>query len=47
MNIIKRFWRAFRSAVTGRFVTRKYAEEHPRETIEERMLRHIRENDGA
>lgn len=29
-------WHNFRSAITGRFVTLKYALMHPRETVRER-----------
>jgi hypothetical protein len=35
--MIRRFLRyLYRSAITGRFVSRKYAEEHPAETVKER-----------
>lgn len=36
MNIIRRLWRRFRSAVTGRFVTEEYAKTHKDTTIEEK-----------
>lgn len=29
----------WRSAVTGKFVSRRYAEEHPQETVRERVMR--------
>jgi hypothetical protein len=36
--MIRRFFRwVWRSAVTGKFVSRKYAEEHPAETVRERI----------
>lgn len=35
-DAIKRAWRRFRSAVTGRFVSRAYAEAHPDTTVSER-----------
>lgn len=38
---MKRFFRKvrhlFRSAITGKFVSREYAEAHPESTVEERM----------
>lgn len=37
-NRIFTFWRAlkrFRSAITGRFVSREYAEAHPAQTVSE------------
>lgn len=37
MSLIRRIWRRFRSAVTGRFVSRNYAEQHPAETVSERV----------
>lgn len=33
---IKRVLRRFRSAVTGRYVSERYADEHPRTTVRER-----------
>lgn len=39
MNIIKRWWLRFRSAVTGKFVTRAEAEAHPNETVAEKIAR--------
>lgn len=35
MNIIRRIWRRFRSAVTGRFVSEEFAEQHPGTTVGE------------
>ena len=35
--MIPKIIRAFRSAMTGRFVTHDYAEDHPRETVRERL----------
>jgi hypothetical protein len=37
--IRKLFKRLWRSAITGRFVSRKYAEGHPETTVSERVLR--------
>jgi hypothetical protein len=34
-TIHRRLWRAFRSAVTGRFVRRTYADRHPDTTVTE------------
>lgn len=39
MNRIRKWWRRFRSAITGKFVSRKYADENPRETIGEKVER--------
>jgi hypothetical protein len=39
MNIIKRIWRRFRSAITGRFVSADYAKRNPGSTVEERKRR--------
>ncbi|MBC2668767.1 hypothetical protein ACFOON_15125 [Novosphingobium piscinae] len=39
INPIRRAWRMFRSAITGRFVSRAYAKEHPAETVSERPKR--------
>ena len=36
MKPVRAIRRWFRSAVSGRFVSRRYAEEHPAETVEER-----------
>lgn len=36
---LKRIWTAFRSAITGRFVTKKYADEHPDTTVAEKRGR--------
>ncbi len=33
---IRKFWRVFRSAITGRFVSKAYAKDHPAETVSER-----------
>ena len=38
-GLIRRVWRAFRSAITGRFVSRKFAQAHPSETVSERRER--------
>lgn len=35
MNIIRRLWRRFRSAVTGRYVSEDYAKANPDTTIKE------------
>jgi hypothetical protein len=35
MSALRRVLRRFRSAITGRFVTRSYAEEHPDTTVGE------------
>lgn len=35
MSALRNALRRFRSAVTGRFVTRRYAEEHPDSTVSE------------
>lgn len=35
MNIIRRLWRRFRSAVTGRFVEEDFAKANPNTTIQE------------
>ena len=32
-----RIWHRFRSAITGLFVSRKYAEEHPETTVAEKV----------
>ena len=32
-------WRRFRSAITGLFVTREYAEQHPDTTVSEKVER--------
>lgn len=37
LAVFSPFWR-FRSAVTGKFVTRTFALTHPRETVRERVL---------
>lgn len=38
MNIVKRLIRwIYRSSITGKFVTRKYAEKHPDITVRERL----------
>ena len=34
--MLKQFYRVFRSAVTGRFVTKDYATQNPVETVSER-----------
>lgn len=34
--MIKKLWRRFRSAVTGRWVSKQEAEANPRETISEK-----------
>jgi hypothetical protein len=36
MSLLRRILYRFRSAITGRFVTRKYAEKHPDTTVKER-----------
>lgn len=36
MGVVRKLWRRFRSAITGRFVTREYAEQHPETTVVER-----------
>lgn len=36
MSILRRIWRRFRSAVTGRYVTKDYAKANPDTTVEER-----------
>jgi hypothetical protein len=36
---LKRAWFVFRSAVTGKFISRKEAEEHPESSVRERVLR--------
>lgn len=35
--MIRKIVRAFRSAITGRFVTRDFAEDHSAETVRERI----------
>lgn len=37
--MIRKALRWFRSAITGKFVSRKFAEEHPETTVEERKYR--------
>lgn len=39
MHFIKSMWKRFRSAVTGRFVSKEYADKHPNETIAETVKR--------
>lgn len=39
MSIFRRVWRRFRSAITGRFVSADYAEEHPETTVRETPAR--------
>ena len=34
--MIRKLWRIFRDAITGRFVTKAYAQEHPDTTVSER-----------
>jgi hypothetical protein len=36
---LKRAWFVFRSAVTGKFISRKEAEAHPETSTKERVLR--------
>jgi len=36
---VRRAWRAFRSAITGKFVSRQFADEHPEQTVSERRKR--------
>ena len=36
---IAKVWRRFRSAITGLFVTREYAEQHPDTTVSEKVER--------
>lgn len=36
MNFLKRIITRFRSAITGRYVSKQYAEEHPHTTIKEK-----------
>lgn len=35
MNPIRKAWHRFRSAITGRYVTKRYAAEHPDTTVAE------------
>lgn len=35
-GVLRWAWLAFRSAITGRFVTRKFAQDNPAETVSER-----------
>jgi len=35
----KRVWHVFRSAITGRFISREEAEAHPESSVRERVLR--------
>ena len=35
-GLVRKAWRAFRSAITGRFVSRRFADEHPDQTVSER-----------
>ena len=37
--MIRKLWRRFRDAITGKFVTRDYAESHRETTVEERRYR--------
>ena len=37
MKLIHRIVRIFRSAITGKFVSREYAETYPETTVEERL----------
>ena len=36
MNLLTRIWRRFRSAITGRFVSKSYAKANPDTTVEEK-----------
>lgn len=36
---IRKLWRRFRSAITGRWVSREYAEAHPDTTVQEKEPR--------
>ena len=36
MNIVKKWWYRFRSAITGRFVKKEYAEKNPDTTVSEK-----------
>ena len=36
---LKRAWHVFRSAITGRFISRQEAEAHPESSVRERVLR--------
>lgn len=42
-----RIWRRFRSAITGLFVSRKYAEEHPDTTVAETVKKPAAKKKGA
>lgn len=35
MNIIRRIWRRWRSAISGRFVSKEFAEANPATTVAE------------
>lgn len=35
---IRHVWRRFRSAITGRFVTQRYAQKHPDTTVSETVV---------
>ena len=37
--LIRKTWRVFRDAITGRFVSRRYAERHPDTTVSEKRER--------
>ena len=39
MKLIRRIVRIFRSAITGKFVSREYAEAHPETTVSEKVVR--------
>ena len=39
MKLIHRIVRIFRSAITGKFVSREYAEAHPETTVAEKVVR--------
>lgn len=41
--MIKKWWSRFRSAITGRFVSKSYAEQHKDTTVSERIKDEVRE----
>ena len=41
MNIIKKWWYRFRSAITGMFVTKEYAEKNPDTTVGTKIKRKL------
>ena len=41
MNIIKKWWYRFRSAITGMFVTKEYAEKNPDTTYGRKIKRKL------